>query len=101
MGEVSRFVYFKEKESVNGIGRILVTIIDKNGKQVVSVLTEGDGYFNYLGLSPGNYTAKIDENHLTDLGSKTETKSAAFEIEISEFGDITDNLEFILIQKSE
>lgn len=95
LGEVSGMVYFKENESLKGIGRISVNVIDENGNIAAEFLTEGDGYFTYLGLKPGNYTAKIDQNQLETLNFKS-LGEQAFNIEVTEYGDIVDDLEFVL-----
>jgi len=58
-------------------------------------LTEGDGYFTYLGLKPGNYTARIDQKQLEALNFKSSGEQA-FNIEVTEYGDIVDDLEFVL-----
>ncbi|MCM8570153.1 hypothetical protein NE848_12240 [Gramella jeungdoensis] len=96
MGEVSGFVYLKDEKGTHGQGRILVNIYDENAKKVKSILTEGDGYFNYLGLNPGIYTAEVDKDQLEDLNFKSSPPSLSFEIEMSEYGDIVDDIEFTL-----
>ncbi|MDR5590212.1 hypothetical protein [Christiangramia sp. SM2212] len=95
LGEVSGFVNLKDKESIRGIGRILVNIKDNQGNVIKSLLTEGDGYFYHLGLSPGIYTAEIDSAQLQNLNFSS-SEAIEFEIEISEYGDIVDNIEFTL-----
>ncbi|PTX43137.1 hypothetical protein C8P64_1663 [Christiangramia gaetbulicola] len=95
LGEVSGMVYFKENESLKGIGRISVNVIDENGNIAAEFLTEGDGYFTYLGLKPGNYTARIDQKQLEALNFKSSGEQA-FNIELTEYGDIVDDLEFVL-----
>ncbi len=98
MGEVSGFVYMKDKnESLRGQGRMIVNILNENGEKVAQTLTEGDGYFNYLGLPPGNYTAEIDQKQLQDTGFETNKASIPFRIEMSEYGDIVDDIEIVLL----
>ncbi len=95
LGEVSGMVYFNENERLKGIGRITVNVIDENGKIAAEFLTEEDGYFTFLGLKPGSYTAKIDENQLEALDFIS-SGVQDFSIEVSEYGDIVDDLEFVL-----
>ena len=96
LGEVAGSVYFKNDNSLKGQGRIIINIRDKKGTLVKSVLSEGDGYFNHLGLAPGNYIAEIDQEQMEKLNYKAYPSSIQFEIEISEYGDIVDDLEFII-----
>lgn len=97
MGEVSGMVFFQDKEGTIGQGRVIVNILDDKGRQVTRVLSEADGYFTFLGLKPGKYVAEIDPDQLEDLNYTAEPNAAQFEIEIDEYGDIVDTLEFILM----
>ncbi len=101
LGEVAGLVYFKDDSKTIGLGRIIVNIIDKNGKTAARVLTEGDGYFSYLGLKPGEYKARIDDKQLENLGYQASSEGIEFEILIDKFGDIVDTLEFTLEKKEE
>ena len=98
LGEVAGMVYFKEGNSLRGQGRITVNIIDEDGSIVKEILTEGDGYFTYLGLKPGNYTAEIDPVQMQKLGYKA-SNAIDFEIQVDEYGDIVDTLEFTIEEK--
>ena len=96
MGEVSGMVYLKDEKGSQGQGRIRINVLNQAGLQVATMLTEGDGYFTYLGLSPGNYSAEVDPAQLEILGLMATPSPAAFTIQIDEYGDIVDDLEFIL-----
>ncbi|SKB33341.1 hypothetical protein SAMN05660776_0486 [Salegentibacter holothuriorum] len=95
LGEVAGMVYFKEENSLRGQGRITVNILDESGNLVKKILSEGDGYFTYLGLKPGNYTAEIDPVQMQKLGY-TASASIEFEIQVDKYGDIADTLEFTI-----
>ncbi|WP_050915858.1 hypothetical protein [Gillisia marina] len=99
VGEVAGFVNFNSGNSQKGLGRILVNILDKDGVLVDQVLSEGDGYFTYLGLEPGNYKAIIDPKQLENLNYSVSPSEIPFTIEATEFGDIVDDLEFVLEKK--
>lgn len=96
MGEVAGMVYLKDEKGVRGQGRITVRVLDEKGNEVAKFLTEGDGYFTYLGLAPGKYTATIDAEQLENLNYTATPENISFDIEVSEFGDIVDTLEFII-----
>jgi hypothetical protein len=95
MGEVGGMVYLDQGQGPRGQGRIRVNILDENGNLAASILTEGDGYFTYLGLKPGKYSAEIDPEQMQNLGY-TSSETIEFEIEVDEYGDIVDTLEFTI-----
>ena len=95
LGEVSGMVYFEDAQGRRGLGRIRVQIMNEQEDVVAQFLTEGDGYFTYLGLEPGKYTAMIDQEQLEVLDFKS-SEVQSFNIEVSEFGDIVDDIELIL-----
>ncbi|MDR9457802.1 MAG: hypothetical protein RI572_10385 [Salegentibacter sp.] len=95
MGEVGGMVYVDDN-GLRGQGRIIINIFDEDGNKAARILSEGDGYFTYLGLKPGKYTAEIDREQLENLGYISEPEAIPFEIKIDEYGDIVDTLEFVL-----
>jgi len=99
LGEVSGTVYLKNNTSKNGQGRITINIYNSSQTLVKQMLSEGDGYFSFLGLMPGNYTAEIDSNQLDNIGYNASPASIPFTIEPDEYGDIVDDLEFVLEPK--
>ncbi len=102
MGEVSGTVVLKQNNTSNGIGRIIITFSNaKTGKTVAKILTEGDGYFSFMGLPPGNYTAAIDTVQLQKLKMSVAQNNIAFSIKSSSEGDIADGLEFVIIKNAE
>ncbi len=98
VGEVSGMIYLKENGELEGQGRIILNILDEKKEKVTSILSEGDGYFTYLGLKPGSYSAEIDPKQMEKLGYIA-SEPLNFEIEITEFGDIVDDLEFVIEEK--
>jgi hypothetical protein len=100
LGEVAGMVYIKDENGTKGQGRISINILNSNNELVGELLTEGDGYFTYLGLKTGKYKAVIDPEQLENIGYTANPAEIEFTIEQSEFGDIVDDLEFILEKKS-
>ena len=102
MGEVAGSVILKQNNTSNGIGRIIITINNaKTGKTVAKILTEADGYFSFMGLPPGNYTAAIDTVQLHKLNMGITTNNIAFSIKSNKEGDIVDGLEFVILKPGE
>lgn len=96
LGEVAGMVYLEDTSGIRGQGRIIINILDDNGNIAARILSEGDGYFTYLGLKPGTYTAEIDQEQLSNLGYSVTSENTSFEILVDQYGDIVDNLEFNL-----
>ena len=101
MGEVGGMVYFNDGNSSRGQGRILINIVNERGEKAAEILSEADGYFSYLGLAPGKYTAEIDPEQLENLNYKATPGKTEFEIAVDQYGDIVDNLEFTLKPKDQ
>jgi hypothetical protein len=95
VGEVSGTVYLKNKENQKGLERIIVRIYNSDSVLVAKTLTEQDGYFSYLGLAPGAYTATLDAGQLRNLKMST-TGSISFRIKLNKEGDVVDGQEFIV-----
>jgi len=97
MGEASGTVYLENEKGKNGLGRIIVNIYNSKLELVAKVLTEQDGYFTYMGLAPGSYTACIDPSQMKKLGM-TCSGNLQFRINTNKDGDVADGLNFILNQ---
>ncbi len=96
MGEVNGMVHLKTGNSVKGQGRIVVNFYDSKGNFVTRSMTESDGFYNYLGFAPGNYTAMADTAQLARLGLLSEPSKIDFEIRPLSIGDIVDDASFTL-----
>ncbi|MDQ3279074.1 MAG: hypothetical protein M3Q06_12160, partial [Bacteroidota bacterium] len=98
VGEVDGKVFIETAKGRSGQGRIIVNIF-KNGKQVAKVMTEEDGYFDYVGLQPGKYTAEVDTKQLENLQLQALPAKISFTIKLNKEGDFVEGLEFILRKK--
>jgi len=96
-GEVSGTVYSTKADST-GQGRMIVNFY-RNGSSVLAghTLTEGDGYFNFLGLLPGSYTASLDPVQLAKLKIKASPTVKKFKIKASLEGDVVSDINFKLM----
>lgn len=95
-GEVTGMV-FQESENKNaGLGRISIFIYDNFGRKIGETLTESDGYYSYLGLKPGEYFVRIDEEQLKKLGYKAKPIQHKITIKPLITGDFVENLNFVI-----
>jgi hypothetical protein len=95
VGEVSGTVFFKENNELKGLSRVIVNIYNRESGLVAKVLTESDGFFSFVGLGPGEYTASVDAVQLAKL-NMVSSPAVSFEIEQNREGDIVNNLRFVL-----
>lgn len=95
MGEVSGMVYKPGLEE-EGQDRILVNFYRNGSVLAGSIMTESNGYYTFLGLAPGSYTAKIDEVQLKKLNMKSAPKSVSFKIKANTEGDVVASIDFKL-----
>jgi len=97
LGEVSGMVYMNTKNTLKGIGRILVKLYKKESKTVVAeTLTESDGYIYFLGIEPGEYIARIDSEQLKILNMESLPTQLPVTIKRSMDGDIVDGIKFVM-----
>lgn len=68
MSEASGTVYLSDSLGRKGIGRIEVNIYRTDGSRVAHVLSDRDGFYSYMGLTPGDYIIQPDEEQLSSLG---------------------------------
>ena len=92
MGEASGNVYLES----NGQGRILVCFYRNNNTLAGRTMSESDGYYSYLGLTPGKYTARVDPDQLKKLKMVSVPESIPINIAPSRDGTILDGLDFRL-----
>lgn len=96
VGEASGHVLLKEENENKGMGRIKVNFYRPDRSLVATTMTESDGFFSYIGLPPGTYTAQIDPTQLRTLGLASTPASIPVHIGVSNEGAVVDNLRFIL-----
>lgn len=95
VGEVSGNVFLNTDKGEKGLDRIIVNIYNQQGEQVAHLLSEADGFFNFIGLAPGAYTARIDATQMDKLQLQQATP-LAFTISQNMEGDVVNNLQFHL-----
>jgi hypothetical protein len=93
MAEVSGTVYREDK--VTGQRQIVVCFY-KGDTLVARKMTEQGGYFNFMGLAPGKYDVRIDEEQLKKIKMKAVPSSQELIIKPNAEGDVVVGLDFIL-----
>ncbi|MBC7743679.1 MAG: hypothetical protein H7096_01095 [Flavobacterium sp.] len=96
VGEVSGMVYLKANENEKGQGRITIYILNAKGIPVAQTITEADGYYTYLGLPSGDYSAVVDTAQLNILNMQSYPATRQFQIKNTNDGDVADGEDFIL-----
>ncbi|SDF68240.1 hypothetical protein [Chitinophaga filiformis] len=99
LGEVSGIVYLQEDSLRKEQGGIKICIYKSDSTLVKCILTESDGYFNYMGLAPGGYVIQPDPAQLKKLKLKTLQPAYDLHIGNKREGDVIDDIEFILEKK--
>ncbi|MEI8204027.1 MAG: hypothetical protein WCH34_13485, partial [Bacteroidota bacterium] len=101
VGEVSGTAYMNKDGMLKGIGRITIQFRRKNSDKVVAeTLSESDGYIYYMGLSPGEYVARIDPEQLSNLEFVSDPPEINFKIKSSQEGDIVEGINFTLSNRT-
>ncbi len=96
LGEVSGIVYLKEDSLLKEQGGIKICIYKQDSTLVKCILTESDGYFNYMGLGPGDYVIQPDPDQMKKLKLKTLQPAYDLHISTKKEGDVIDDIEFVL-----
>lgn len=98
-GEASGMIYLNETGGKRGLGRVYVCFYDSLSRLAGRVLSEEDGYFSFLGLKPGSYTARIDSRQLNLIQMTSTPAELHFYVRPGLEGDVVDGLEFLLERK--
>jgi hypothetical protein len=96
MSEVTGMVYLQQDVGKKGLGGINVCFYNSDSSIAGKILTEADGFFSFTGLSPGSYTAKIDEVQLGKLKLNSLPGTSPFTVTRSKDGDTVSGLDFML-----
>ncbi|WP_341842153.1 hypothetical protein [Chitinophaga caseinilytica] len=101
VGEVTGHVLFQDHDRRRGMGRIRVDFLREDGTVFTSVLSEQDGFYNFLGLPPGNYIVRPDPGQLKKLGLAAVPAQIPVQIDAGREGDVVDKVKFVLQRVSE
>lgn len=95
MGEVNGMVYIQKNGVPKGQGQVYVCIYNDTGMQVARILSEPDGFFSYIGLKPGKYTAALDTAQMGKINA-TASEPEHFNVRSTRDGDVVEGLEFTI-----
>jgi hypothetical protein len=93
VGEVAGTVYQKSPQGRAPLAGITVEIYNSAALLAATVLTEQDGYFSFLGLPPGAYSARIPQPQLL-RSQMVAPPEQRFTIQAGIEGDVAGGLEF-------
>jgi len=96
MGEVSGTVSLKEDDQQKPKGGIIIEFFREDHTLAAHAVTEADGSFDYTGLPPGSYNARIPAYQLDKLHLKAQPAYIPFTITASKEGDMITDLKFTL-----
>jgi len=96
VAEVSGMVYKKSGNKTEGLGRVIVNIYDISGNLVGNTLSESDGFYSYMGLTPGSYVVKIDPKQMKKLNMTVSPDGTPITIRQLEDGDFVDDIDFVI-----
>lgn len=95
VAEVSGSIRMDGSESSRP-GRFKIDIFREDHGLINSIYSEDDGYYNYLGLAPGNYTIKVDSAQLENQQLVSQPASRELNILPDYYGFFIDELDFTL-----
>ncbi len=101
VGEITGHVFLQEANQRKGLGRIRVHIRRPDGTLVASPLSEPDGFYNYLGLPPGEYIVEPDTDQLKKLGLEASPAKIPVHIRATGDGDVVEKVKFVLQRVAE
>jgi hypothetical protein len=96
LGEVGGTVNINNNGHLVGTGGLKINIYDAEHVLTTTIFSEPDGYFSFLGLKSGSYSAKIDSLQIQNLQMMVEPANAPFKIDNGADGAIVDYIEFVL-----
>jgi hypothetical protein len=97
VSEASGYVYIKTPAAQKGLSRMIVNFYRGDTLLIGRTLTEQDGFFSFMDLTPGTYHAALDPAQLHLLNFEAAPVSVSFTIANSEEGVIADGFQFTVI----
>ncbi|WP_448567974.1 SPOR domain-containing protein [Thalassotalea ganghwensis] len=86
--ELAGFIYRASQEGEVPIARINVNLIDDEQNTVQTQQTDEDGYYEFLNITPGQYSVVVDDNSLSQKSYTAEIKG--FNVKTPESGGFSE-----------
>jgi hypothetical protein len=96
MSEADGTVSVQTEAGVKGQGRISVCFYRADGSLAGCTTTEPDGYYNFMGLIPGEYTVRPDAAQLKKLNMSVTPASSTITVLPSREGGLIENNDFTI-----
>lgn len=93
VGEIAGYVY--EEGGETGISGVKINIFTEKDKMIASIVSEADGFLNFMGLKSGKYYIKVDREQLKTLDLQV-PNNYHFTIENGEDGAYLDTIKLFL-----
>jgi len=98
VGEASGTVYAKGDKGTRGQGRIKVCFYREDATLAGCTTTDPDGYFSYMGLTPGTYTVRPDGTQMENLNMTATPASSQLVIQPTREGEMIENIKFTIMK---
>ena len=95
-GEVTGSVLMESSDGRRSVPGLKLHIREIGGTAAWEEAVFSDGSFYKIGLPPGSYEAYVDSAQVRVLGVKSDPPRHRFNIQVTEYGDMVDGLEFVL-----
>ena len=100
ISKIDNFESISDREQTSGIGRgVKIEIVDTEGYIVAETETEAGGFFSYLGLKPGDYTVRINDEQSENLGFQRYPMERTIKINDIIEGDFSEFNDFLFIEE--
>ena len=97
VGEASGIVRVNKDGELSGLARIIIEFYNNKQKLSGRTLTEEDGYFSFIGLAPGSFSARVDSAQLKRLNMRVLPDFINFNVTSKTEGDFIEGLDFIVM----
>jgi hypothetical protein len=96
--EIDGTIYLHKGDSQKGLPRAIVQLVNQKGEVVSETKSEFDGFYIFSNVTPDDYTIKISDKTIKDLG---DAKSGERTVNIEKSSDIVSAIDIIITQAAD